>query len=86
MEEWGVLKRRRVKVLARHGRTDDRKDAGTDNRAYAQGRQRPGSEGFFQRVSRFFRLADQLIDRLAGKQLANQGSSPQSPTGGEVVT
>ena len=35
-----------------------------------------GPEGLLQRVLGFFRVPDQLIDRLAGKQLAGQGSSP----------
>jgi hypothetical protein len=66
----------RVKLLAGHRRADDRKDARTDDCPDAERGQRPRAEGFLQRVPRFFRVANQLIDGLAGKQLADQGGSP----------
>ena len=40
--------------------------------------QRPRPEGLFERVLGLLRVADQLVDRLAGKQLAGQGGSPYS--------
>ena len=39
-----------------------------------------GPRVFFSAVLGFFRVPDQLVDRLAGKQLAGQGSSPH-PSG-----
>jgi len=65
-----------IKLLARDGSTDDRKDAGADDSAYAERGQRPRAEGLFQGVFGFFRVPDELVDRLAGKQLAGQGSRP----------
>ena len=67
-----------VKLLASHSRADNSKDARTDNCPDAERGKRPWSKGLPQRMFRFFRLADQFIDRLAGKQLARQGSSPDT--------
>jgi hypothetical protein len=77
-----VADRRRIDGLAGHGRADDGKDAGADDSTDAKRRQRPGSEGLFERMTRLFRLADQFVDRLTGQQLANQWRSPQTPLPG----
>ena len=69
-----------VKLLARDRCSDHREDAGADNGSDAERGQRPGPERLFETMLRFFRVADQLIDGLAGKQLAGQGSSPH-PSG-----
>ena len=58
------------------GRADDGKNARADNCADAERGQRPWPERLLQRVLGFFRVADQLIDGFAGKQLAGQRSSP----------
>ncbi len=52
-----------------------------DDRADAQRGQRPGPEGFFQGVPGLFRIADQLVDGLAGNQLAEQDRSPHPVVG-----
>ena len=67
----------RFELLAGDGRADDGEDARADHRANAQRGQRPRAERLFERVLRLLRVADQLVDRLAGKQLAGQGSSPR---------
>ena len=72
VEQRRVLDGRRVEVLPRHGRADDREDARADDRADAQRGQRPRPQRLLQRVLGLFRIADQLVDRLAGKQLAGQ--------------
>ena len=69
VDEGGAADSRGVELLPRHGGADDGKDAGADNSADAESGERPGSERLFQSVFGLFRLADQLIDRLAGKQL-----------------
>ena len=61
-----------IKVLAGHGGPDDRKDARADHRTYAERGQRPWAKSLLEPVRRFLRLADELVDRLAGKQLAEQ--------------
>jgi hypothetical protein len=71
-----------IELLAGDGCADDGEDAGTDDCPDAQRRQRPRAEGFPEPVFGFFRLPDQLIDRLAGKQLAGQGSGPRFESGG----
>ncbi len=77
VDERGVADFGGVELLARHGGADDGEDAGADNSADAERGERPGSERFFQSVFGLFRLADQLVDGFAGKQLAWQGSSPR---------
>jgi hypothetical protein len=67
---------RRVKALAGHGGADDGEDAGADDGADAEGGERPGAEGFLERLSGLFRLANQLVDGFARYKLAGQGSSP----------
>ena len=66
-----------IELLAGDGRADDREDARADDGADAERGKRPGPERLFQCVLGFFRVADQLIDGFAGKQLAWQGSSPR---------
>jgi len=61
-------------MLAGHGGADDREDAGADDGADAQRSERPGPERLFETLAGLFRLADQLVNGLAGKQLAGQGS------------
>jgi len=65
-----------VELFARDGRTDDGEDAGADDCADAEGGERPRPEGLLQGMLGFFRVADQLINGFAGKQLAWQRSSP----------
>jgi len=66
-----------IELFAGDGRTDDGENAGTDNCADAESGERPRPEGLFEGMLGFFRVADQLIDGFAGKQLAWQGGSPR---------
>jgi hypothetical protein len=67
-----------VELLAGDGRADDREDARADDGPDAERGQRPGAEGLLEPVLGFLRVADQLVDRLAGKQLTGQCGSPRS--------
>ena len=51
---------------------DDGEDAGADDGADAQRRERPRAKRLLQPPLRLFRLGDQLVDRLLAKQLAIQ--------------
>jgi len=74
--EWGVKDAGGVELLAGDGGANDGEDAGADDGADAERGQRPRAEGLFEPVLGFFRVPDQLIDRLAGNKLAGQGSFP----------
>jgi hypothetical protein len=65
-----------IELFAGDGGADDGKNAGTDDCADAEGGERPRPEGLLQGMLGFFRVADQLINGFAGKQLAWQRSSP----------
>jgi hypothetical protein len=74
VNERGTADRWRIKLLPGHRGADDGEDARADDSTDAKRGKRPRAQRFFERVLGFFRLADQLIDGLAGKQLAWQGS------------
>jgi hypothetical protein len=76
VNQGSVADLRGVELLACHGGADDGEDAGTDDSANAESRERPGAQGLFQRMLGIFGFADQLIDGFAGKQLIGQGGSP----------
>ncbi len=76
MDQGGSTDGWSVELLPGHGGADDRKDARSDDGADAQRGERPGSERLFESVLGIFRLADQLIDGLAGKELFKQCCSP----------
>lgn len=76
MDQGGSTDGWSVELLPGHGSADDRKDARSDDGADAQRGERPGSERLFESVLGIFRLADQLIDGLAGKELFKQCCSP----------
>ena len=82
--QWRRTDGRHSELLAGHGRADDRKDARADDCADAESGERPGAERLFQRVLGLLRFADQLIDGLAGKQLAWQRSSPRPVSHGRL--
>ncbi len=63
-------------LLAGDGGADDGEDARADDRADAERGERPRPEALLQRVLGFFRVADELVDRLAGEELAGQCRSP----------
>ncbi len=67
-----------IELFARDGRANDGKNARADDRTDPERRQRPRTEGPLEPVRWLFRVADELVDRLAGKQLAGQGRSPYS--------
>jgi hypothetical protein len=73
-----------VELLAGDCCADDSEDTGADDCADAEGCKRPRPEGLFQGMLGFFRIADQLIDGFAGKQLARQRGSPWSWCEGQV--
>ncbi len=79
VDQRGVADLRSVELLPGHGGADDGEDARADDGADAERGERPRAERLLQRVLGFFRLADQLIDGFAGKQLTGQCSSPRSP-------
>jgi hypothetical protein len=60
--QWGVENARRVELLAGYGRANDGKDAGADDRADTQRRQRPRTEGLPEAVLWFFRVPDELVN------------------------
>jgi hypothetical protein len=72
-----------IELLAGDGRADDRENARSDDCADAESGKRPRPEGLFEGVLGFFRVANQLIDGFAGKQLAWQRSSPRLGLGYE---
>jgi hypothetical protein len=74
MNERGVADGGRVELLPGHRCADNGEDARADDGSDAERSERPGPERLFERVFGFFRLADQFINGLAGKQLAGQGS------------
>ena len=73
-----------IELLAGDGGADDGENAGTNDCAAAESSERPRPEGLFQGMLGFFRVADQLIDGFAGKQLAWQRSSPRLDLGCKV--
>jgi hypothetical protein len=73
-----------IELLARDGRADDGEDARTNDSPDAKCGQRPRPESFFQRVLWFLRVADQLVYRFTGNQLAGQGRSPVSSEYGAI--
>ena len=77
VDERGVADFRGVEFLPGHGGADDGEDARADDGADAESGKRPGAQRFLERVLGLFRIPDQLIDGFAGKQLAEQGSSPR---------
>ena len=69
---------RGVELLPGNGGTDHGKDAGADDRADAQGGQRPRPERLLQPMFRLLRFGDQLVNGLAREELARQGAAPGS--------
>src|ERR1035438_4913389 len=76
MEQRGIGDRGYVELFPGDGRANHREDARADDGSDAQRSERPWTKGLLEPVLRFFRVPDQLVDRLAGKKLAGQGSSP----------
>jgi hypothetical protein len=72
-------------MLARHGRSNDRENAGANNSAYAKSGKRPRTEAFSKRMLGLFRLLDELVDRFAGEQLADQFGPPDARTDPECA-
>jgi hypothetical protein len=65
-----------VELFAGEGRADDGENAGADDGSYAKRGQGKRTEGFPELVLGFFRLGDELVDRLAAKGLAWQSPAP----------
>jgi hypothetical protein len=66
-----------IELFAGDGGADDGENAGTNDCADAESGERPRPKCLFEGMLGFFRVADQLIDGFAGKQLAWQRSSPR---------
>ena len=58
--------RGRLEVFAGSRRASEDENAGADNGANAESRQRPRPERFLQAVAGFVGLGDELVDRLTG--------------------
>ena len=90
MDEGSVCDGGIRKLLAGDGGADDGKDARADNRADAERGERPRPKRLLQRVLRLRRVADKLVNRFAGEELAGQGRSPcseqSSVIGGQRAT
>jgi hypothetical protein len=71
-----VQDRRGIELLACDGGPDHGEDAGPNDRANAQGGQRPRAKGLLQPMFRLLRLGDQLVNRLAREELVRQNSAP----------
>ena len=74
VEHLRVQDRRRLEILTRRGRSCQNEDAGTNHGTNSQRRQRPGPETLLQTMSWSFRFRDQLVDRLAAKNLLVGGA------------
>jgi hypothetical protein len=85
MDERSVANLRRAEGLPGHGGADDGEDARADDGADAEGGERPGTEGFPERVLGLLRLADELVNGFAGEELAGQGGSPVSASLGQWI-
>src|SRR6267142_1088165 len=76
--------RRSFEIFARGGGAGKNKNSGTDNRTDAERRQRPLPQRFLQAMIGFFRLSDQLINGLPGKQLIGQQKLLVTQVGGPL--
>ena len=76
VEQRRINNRRRVELLPGDSGPNDREDARTDNRPNAQRCQRPWPKRLLQPLFRQFGIADELVDRLAGKKLTRQIQAP----------
>jgi hypothetical protein len=68
----------RISMLSGSCRASKSKDTGADNRTYAQRGERPRAKRLLKPVLRFFRVRDQLVNGLLGKELAGQKASLNS--------
>jgi len=76
VSQWRVEDGRGVELLPGDGRSDDGENAGANDCADAEGGQRPRAERLLEPVFRLFRLGDQLVNRLARKELVRQVEAP----------
>jgi hypothetical protein len=63
-----------IRTFSCDGRADYGENAGADDRADAEGRQRQRPKGFLQAMRRVFRVANQLVNRFGGEDLMRQGT------------
>jgi hypothetical protein len=77
VDDGGLVPRARLCGIAADGCADNGEDAGTDDRADAEGGERDGAERFFEGVLGTLRVGDELVDRFGSEDLAWQGRSPR---------
>jgi hypothetical protein len=65
-----------VELLPGDRGADYGENAGADDRANAQGGQRPRSQRLFQPMLRLLRIGDQLVNGLAREELVRQVDAP----------
>ncbi len=84
MDQRGIADAGHVELLPSHGRADDGEDARADDGADAESGERPRPQSLLERILGLFRVADQLIDRLACAKLSEQGRSPRPAIGRDL--
>jgi len=73
INDGGLVPRAGLRWIAADGRADDGEDAGTDDRADAEGGERDGAERLFEGVLGTLGVGDELVDRFGSEDLACQG-------------
>jgi hypothetical protein len=76
IEDGGVEDRRGIEFFAGDGGADNGEDAGADDGSDAEGGERERAEGLLEPLPGLFRFGNELVDGLAGKDLAWQGAAP----------
>ena len=74
IEHLRVQNGRRLEIFAGGRGAGENEDARTNDRADAQGRQRPRAQRLLQFSLRVFRLGDQLVDGFAAEKLTVGGA------------
>ena len=68
-----MIYRAGLRGIAADGCADDGEDAGTDDRADAEGGERDGAERLFEGVLGTLGVGDELVDGLGSEDLTCQG-------------
>jgi len=74
IQNGSIQDRRGIELLARYRRSNDGKDARTNDRANTQRGKRPRPQRFLQAMLGRFRIADELVYGFSGENLMRQGS------------
>jgi hypothetical protein len=78
VHDLGMEDRGHFKVFASGGGPGEDEDARADNGTDSESGERPGAERFLQPVAGFCGIGNELVDRLAGKELIRQRIAPAS--------